>query len=113
MLGIHVWLEFQFIKAHLNVLMEWNRVGSKRNKLPASDDFKIEILAIEFIMVVFVLISSCNYYFAHPCRGKFYIMVEILVAYIPCVFDKHVAFLLGYFFFAYGAHGCYNKHHQF
>ena len=39
-------------------------------------------------------------------------MVEIIVIYILYVLDKHVAFLVGYFFFAYGAHGCYNKHHQ-
>ncbi len=39
-------------------------------------------------------------------------MVEIIVIYILCVLDKHVAFLVGYFVLAYGAHGCYNKHHQ-
>ena len=55
--GIHVWPEAQFIKTHLNALVEWNRVRSKRNKLSASDDFKIEILAREIIMVVLVLVG--------------------------------------------------------
>ena len=55
--GIHVWLEAQFIKTHLNAIVEWNRVRSKRNKLSASDDFKIEIFAREIIMVVLVLVG--------------------------------------------------------
>ena len=49
--GIHVWLESQFIKAHLNALMEWNGIETKRDNFSILDYLEVEILAREVVMI--------------------------------------------------------------
>ena len=55
--GFHVWLESQFIKAHLNALMEWNGIGTKRDNLSILDYLEVEILAREVVMIVLLLVG--------------------------------------------------------
>lgn len=55
--GINVWLEAQFIKTHLNALVEWNGIGTKRDNLSILDYLKVEILAREVVMIVLLLVG--------------------------------------------------------
>ena len=55
--GIHVWLEAQFIKTHLDTLMKWNGIGAKWNELSTFNYLKVKILAREIIMVILILVD--------------------------------------------------------
>lgn len=55
--GIHVWLEVQFVKTHLNTHVQWNGIGTKRDNLATFDNLEVMPLAREVVMVVLLLVG--------------------------------------------------------
>ena len=54
---IHIRLEAQLVKPHLDTLMQRYGIGAKWSDLPALDNLKVETLTREVIMVVLILIG--------------------------------------------------------
>lgn len=55
--GIHVWLEVQFVKTHLNTHVQWNGTGTKRDDLATLDNLEVVLLARVVVMVVLLLVG--------------------------------------------------------
>ena len=80
--------------------------GKPRNITEENVRFMISLIKEEFDG------TKVNENIETPSLEAFGMTILAVIVYILCVLDKHVAFLVGYFVLAYGAHGCYNKHHQ-